>query len=113
VVAQSTKRRLYATAAALTCVVGTAGCSDLPEGFQTACDHLAAAEYAVADGDSLTAKDELNRAYDWIVPAYEDTQEDGQRAALEDFSRAVNAALDNFGTEQGTRALADAKEACS
>jgi hypothetical protein len=32
---------------------------------------------------------------------------------LEDFSRAVNAALDNFGTEQGTRALADAKEACS
>lgn len=112
-VAQDAKGRLCATVAALTCAVGTVACSDLPEGFQTACDHLGAAHYALENGDSRTAKDELNRAYDWIVPAYEDTQERGQLAVLEDFSTAINAARHNFGTEQGTQALADAEDACS
>lgn len=48
--------------AALLGVVCLTGCSDRPESFQTACNHVAAANDAVAAGDMARPKGELKDA---------------------------------------------------
>lgn len=108
---QSARRRLCVGAATLVCVASMAGCSDHSEAFQTACDHLATANYALEDGDRTTANDELERAYSWIVPAYEDVTS-SERDALETFSAAVGAARGSLGAEAGQQAIRDAEKAC-
>lgn len=65
------------------------------------------------DGDTAAAKAELESAYSWAIPAYEDTEAGSQREALDRFSIAVGDALANFETEQGRQALDDAQDACA
>ncbi|HEY7044176.1 MAG TPA: hypothetical protein VH419_10955 [Nocardioidaceae bacterium] len=110
--ADPTNRTIGAVAVLLGLACLTA-CSDRPESFQTACDHLAAANDAVAHGDITRAKVELNDAYDWGEPVYEDAAGTEYAAAVGDFYRAVGMAVSHFGTEDGQQALNDAEHACS
>ena len=79
--ARSTAPATIGAVAALLGVVWLTGCSDRPESFQTACDHVAVANYAVAVGDKVRAKGELKDAYDWGEPVYEDVARTDYEAA--------------------------------
>ena len=89
------------------------GCSDRPKSFQTACDHVAAANDAAAAGDMAKAEGELKAAYDQAEPVYEDAAGTKDAAAVDSFYGSVNVAHDQFGTKDGLEALADAERACA
>ena len=89
------------------------GCSDRPRSFQSACDHVAAANDAAADGDMAEAEDELRAAYDQAEPVFEDAAGTKDAAAVDAFYGSVNAAHEFFGTAEGLEALADAERACA
>jgi hypothetical protein len=74
---------------------------------------VAVANDAVAAGDMTTAKDELNDAYDWGEPVFEDATGTEYETAVHDFYRAVDIAVYHFGTQAGREALSDAEQACS
>jgi hypothetical protein len=88
-------------------------CVDPPGSFQTSCDHLAAANDAVADGDIARAKHELTDAYDWGEPAYEDAAGTYYAAAVDDSYLIVGITVYQFGAQHGRQALVDAERVCS
>jgi len=102
--------RVATILAALVCGIALSGCNHMPASFQSMCDHAAAAQSAIAQGDMRRASIEVNKAKNLSDPAYEDTG--GSRQFFQ-VSRAIDEA--NRATPEsgaGRQALAAAVAAC-